>query len=286
LGVVFALVDLFGVALLRFFFGRFLVGLAFTLAIVATAFAFESATLTVSWRTALAAKFAASFAVARRRAIGIARAASFATTTAEARTTGAAWRWAGRMMVLFHMLGELHEFIAAERVVAVGVELFEELFRWRRWAVNAGSTRTAGTVRSAWTIRAWTRTIGTATIAGTSSPWPSAAITVARSAESLAHCFSRGLLFFVVQLPIAILIELFDHLFVASIVSGFALFVAQFAVAVFVMLFEHALTHFFAIGAIAFVAAFRRVSDCRCGQQAHAEQQGWNQISHCHSTSF
>jgi hypothetical protein len=179
------------------------------------------------------------------------------------------------------MLGELHELIAAERFVAVGVELLKELLRRWRGTVHA---RAARTVRSAWTIGARTiRAARASTAAGSTSPF---AITAARAPEALAHCFACCLLFFVVQIAITILIELFQHFLVTCIVSGFALLVAEFAIAVFIMLFEHALPHFFAIGAVAFVAVFGRVSDCRCGQQADAEQQGWNQISHCHSTSF
>jgi hypothetical protein len=88
------------------------------------------------------------------------------------------------------------------------------------------------------------------------------------AARSAAEALAHGPALFIVELAVAVFIELLQHPLMHRFASGLTFFVTEFSVTVLVVFFEHSLAHFAARRANSLAAIFGRLSPCRGGYHA------------------
>jgi hypothetical protein len=107
-----------------------------------------------------------------------------------------------------HILGQRHELVLAQLLVAVLIELLEQLFRlrqiWRRTIRPAGAA-----TWTAWTVGT-TATFSTALAIGP-GPASFAALTTTAITRSFPHLFAGLFAFFVIQLAVFIGVKFLEH---------------------------------------------------------------------------
>jgi hypothetical protein len=255
---------------------------AIPIPIIAPAIVAPRAERTLTARRPIATKLARAIAVALPARTAAIR-ATIARTAEAATAARSAWRRAHRT-VLVDKLGHLLELFAAQRIVIIGIKLFEHLFG-RRKQRAAGATRAAGTIwprtiaRSA--ITSWTTKIAAAFVPSLAVLLASAVSAVLLAfAKMLTHRLAHLLALVIVQFAVTVLVEFFKQVFVHGFACGLSLLAAQLAVAVLIVLFEHFLVHFAFVAAAAFVPVLWLLSHRRSGQQADDQNQNWFQVSH------